>query len=178
MSPGVGLVVFVQFCLWREQLVERHSLPSSSSSSLSSFSFSLPLRHSPRRKKTQRTKMIYWRNYYHHLQKQGIVFLCVILPYAHIVAALSNCSMFQERMKKLFLARWSKSRSQGHWPSCHYLSIYMPNMQPVSLTVQKLQWMLKLTTDKQTNRQTGQKQYAPNHSIRGHKKTFHFFMRP
>ena len=32
---------------------------------------------------------------------------------------------------------------------------------------------LKLTTDKQTNRQTGkltgQKQYAPYHSIRGHK---------
>ena len=44
MTPGVGLVVFVQFCLWREQLVERHSLPSSSSSSSfpSSFSFSLP----------------------------------------------------------------------------------------------------------------------------------------
>ena len=38
--------------------------------------------------------------------------------------------------------------------------------------------MLKLTTgkqtDRQTNEQTGQKQYAPDHSIRGHKNFAHF----
>ena len=58
-------------------------------------------------------------------------------------------------------------------------------MKSLSLTFQKLQQRLKLTTDrqidrltdrqtnrqtdKQTNKQTGQKQYAPDHSIRGHK---------
>ena len=41
----------------------------------------------------------------------------------------------------------------------------MPNMKSLSLTAQKLKRRLKLTTDKQT----GQKQYAPDHSIRGHK---------
>ena len=33
-------------------------------------------------------------------------------------------------------------------------------------------------TDRQTNNQTGQKQYAPDHSIRGHKKhdrTFNYY---
>ena len=48
----------------------------------------------------------------------------------------------------------------------------MPNMKALSLVVQKLEQMLKLTTDKQinrqTNKQTGQKQYAPDYSIRGH----------
>ena len=43
--------------------------------------------------------------------------------------------------------------------------VCMPNMKSLSLRVQKLQRRLKLTTDKQT----GQKQYAPDHSIRGHK---------
>ena len=43
-------------------------------------------------------------------------------------------------------------------------------MKPLSLTVQKLQRMLKLTTDKQTDKQARQKQYASDHSIRGHKK--------
>ena len=28
-------------------------------------------------------------------------------------------------------------------------------------------------TDRQTNKQTGQKQYAPDHSIRGHNNTNH-----
>ena len=40
--------------------------------------------------------------------------------------------------------------------------VCMPNMKSRSLTVQKLQPRLKLTTDRQTNNeQTGQKQYAP-----------------
>ena len=46
----------------------------------------------------------------------------------------------------------------------------MPSMKSLSLTVQQLSRRLKLTTDKQTNKQTGQKQYAPDHSVRGHKK--------
>ena len=54
----------------------------------------------------------------------------------------------------------------------------MSSMKSLSLTVQKLQRRLKLTTDRQTNkqtdkqtdRQTGQNKYAPDHSIRGHKK--------
>ena len=40
-------------------------------------------------------------------------------------------------------------------------------MKSIPLTVQKLQRRLKLTTDRQTEKQTGQKQYAPDHSIRG-----------
>ena len=39
----------------------------------------------------------------------------------------------------------------------------MPNMTSVSLKVQKLKQMLKLTTDRQTNRKS-------DHSTRGHKK--------
>ena len=41
----------------------------------------------------------------------------------------------------------------------------MPNMKSLSLMVQKV--IAKVKVD---NRQTGQKQYAPVHSIRGHKK--------
>ena len=45
----------------------------------------------------------------------------------------------------------------------------------LSLTVQKLQRRLKLTTDRQTNKQTGQKQYAPDHSIRAIKIRHSYF---
>ena len=38
--------------------------------------------------------------------------------------------------------------------------------------VQKLKQRLKLTTDRQTNKQTGQKQYAPDHLIPGHKGVY------
>ena len=38
--------------------------------------------------------------------------------------------------------------------------VCMPNMKSLSLMVQKLKRRLKLTTDRQTNKQTGQKQYA------------------
>ena len=40
----------------------------------------------------------------------------------------------------------------------------MPNMKSLFLRVQKLLQRLKLTTDNQT----GQKQYVPEHLIRGH----------
>ena len=51
----------------------------------------------------------------------------------------------------------------------------MLNMKPLSL---KLRRMLKLKslTDKQINRQTGQKQYALNHSIRGHKNITYMYL--
>jgi hypothetical protein len=44
-------------------------------------------------------------------------------------------------------------------------------MKAISLAIQKIRPMLKfLQTDRQTNRRTGQKLYAPYLSIRGHKK--------
>ena len=45
----------------------------------------------------------------------------------------------------------------------------MPNMKSLSLTVQKLKQRLKLTTDRQTDRQNKNNNYALDHSIRGHK---------
>ena len=52
--------------------------------------------------------------------------------------------------------------------------VCMPNIKSLTLTVQKLEPRLKLTTDRQTNRQTRQKQYeyAPDHSIWGHNKIY------
>jgi hypothetical protein len=44
-------------------------------------------------------------------------------------------------------------------------------MKALSFTIQKIWPMLKfLQTNKQTDRRTGQKLYAPDLSIRGHKK--------
>jgi hypothetical protein len=46
-------------------------------------------------------------------------------------------------------------------------------MKDLSLTIQKIWSMLNfLQTDKQTDRRTGQKLYAPNLSIRGHNDLF------
>ena len=96
------------------------------------------------------------------------------------------CPRWQQRLKRLLLAQRSKlrsqvaqrskSRSQGHWPWCHfkghhYLSMhdkYEPSISNGSKVTAKCS---KLTTDKQTNKQTGQKQYTPDHSIRGHKNS-------
>ena len=49
----------------------------------------------------------------------------------------------------------------------------MPNMKSLYISIgSKVIAKVKVDnrqTDKQTNRQIGQKQYAPDHSIRGHK---------
>ena len=80
------------------------------------------------------------------------------------------------KSKKLFLA---SSQNQGHkvidlgviWKGV-ISGVCMPNIKSLSLTVQMLEPRLKLTTDRQTNRQTRQKQYeySPDHSIWGHNK--------
>ena len=45
----------------------------------------------------------------------------------------------------------------------------MPNMKSLSLTViANVKVDNRQQTDRQTDKQTGQKQYAPDHSIRGH----------
>ena len=49
-------------------------------------------------------------------------------------------------------------------------------MKSISITVQKVNANVKVD-NRQTNKQTGQKQYAPDHSIRGHKTVNHFILR-
>ena len=48
--------------------------------------------------------------------------------------------------------------------------IHMWNMKAMLHTIQKLWPMLTFFEDKQTEKQTGQKLYAPNPSMLGHKK--------
>jgi hypothetical protein len=43
-------------------------------------------------------------------------------------------------------------------------------MKSLSLAIQKIWPMLKVFADRQTDRRSGQKLYAPDLSIRGHKK--------
>ena len=67
-----------------------------------------------------------------------------------------------KKSKKLFLA----SRSQGHWPWCHLKGHHYWSMHAkyeVSISYGS-KVVAKVKVD---NRQTGQKQYAPNHSIPG-----------
>ena len=74
--------------------------------------------------------------------------------------------------KKLSLA----SRSQGHWPWCHLKGHHKWSMHAkygVSISYGS-KVIAKVKVDnrqikRQTDRQTGEKQYAPDHSIRGHK---------
>ena len=51
----------------------------------------------------------------------------------------------------------------------------MQKMKSLSLMVLKLWRRLKFTTDRQTIKQTGQKQYAPDHSIKRPKKVKKLF---
>ena len=80
------------------------------------------------------------------------------------------------KSKKLFLASRSKSRPQGHWPWCHLKGHHKWSMHAkyeVSISYgSKVIAKVKVDNrqiNRQTHRQTGQKQYAPDHSIRGHK---------
>ena len=78
------------------------------------------------------------------------------------------------KSKKLFLASRSKPRSQGHWPWCHLKGLHKLSMHAkyeVSISYGSKVISKVKVDDRQTNRQTGQKQYAPDHSIRAHKNT-------
>ena len=69
----------------------------------------------------------------------------------------------------------SKLRSQGHWPWCHlkgHNELSMHAQYEVSISYGSKVKVDNRQTKRQTNKQTGQKQYALDHSIRGHKK-FH-----
>ena len=84
------------------------------------------------------------------------------------------------KSKNLFLASRSKSRSQGHWPWCQLKGRHLWSMHAkyeVSISnFSKVIAKVKVDNrqiDRLTDRQTGQKQYAPDHSIRGHENVWY-----
>ena len=84
------------------------------------------------------------------------------------------------KSKRLFLEQRSKSRSQGHWHRCHLkghhkwsmhakYEVSTSNGSKVIANV-KIDNRQNKQTDGQTKKQTEQKQYAPDNSIRGIKR--------
>ena len=79
------------------------------------------------------------------------------------------------KSKKLFLNSWSKSTSQDHWPWCHLKGCHQWCMHvkyEVFISYSSKVIAKVKVDNKQTDKQTGQKQYAPDHLIRGIKIAF------
>ena len=88
------------------------------------------------------------------LSKASLFHIRVLLLWLKRCICEILCPQWQQSPKKLFLAWWSKSRSQGHQhcDNCKGIisGVYMQNMNSLSPTTQKPR--LKLSTDRQENR--------------------------